>query len=147
MGDIVKKSQVQLVPIEIAGLLSLRTQLCPGCTGHGGDWSSFKIEGVEVHQAPVLDLRDLDRDYDSRAVALGDHPTTTTTTLLRGTGLRGICLASRGTADRDRQHPPDVRRPVAGLLPGRRDGVHIREQVVEEHHAGLPEGGDLTCCG
>lgn len=59
MADIVKKREVQLVSIVVAGLSRLCMKLRPRSTGHGGDWSRFKIEGVQIQQDLSLDLRDL----------------------------------------------------------------------------------------
>ena len=58
MRDIVKKSEVQLVPIKIAGLWSLCAKLSPGSAGQAGDWHGFKIEGIKIQQDLGLNLRD-----------------------------------------------------------------------------------------
>ena len=58
MGDIVKKSEIQLVAIDVTGLWSLRAKLSPGSAGQAGDWRSCKIEGIKIQQDLALDLRD-----------------------------------------------------------------------------------------
>ena len=58
MGDIIKKSEEQLVAIDVTGLWSLCAKLSPGSAGQRADWRSGKIEGIKIQQDLGLDLRD-----------------------------------------------------------------------------------------